>query len=54
MDPKFQVNLGRLYKMTGDNARARACFEAFLASHGTGEEYRRMVPQVKEELARLQ
>jgi choline-sulfatase len=54
LDPKFQVNLGRLYKMMGDSARARACFEAFLASNGTDEEYRRMVPQVKEELARLQ
>jgi hypothetical protein len=40
--------------MTGDNARARACFEAFLAAKSSSAEYRRVLPQVRAELAQIQ
>jgi arylsulfatase A-like enzyme/Flp pilus assembly protein TadD len=54
LEPAYQLNLGRLYKMMGDTAQARACFEAFLAAKSSSPESLRVLPQVKEELARLQ
>ena len=54
LDPTYQLNLGRFYKMAGDNARARAAFEAFLAARSSNAEYRQMIPQVKRELAAIQ
>ena len=54
LDPAYQLNLARLYKMTGDKARARAAFEAFLAAKGGSAEYRQVIPQVREELAAVQ
>src|SRR2546421_10713748 len=54
LDATYQLNLGRLYKQQGDRARARACFEAFLAAKGTSPEYARMIPQVRQELASVQ
>ena len=54
LDPTYQLNLGRFYKMAGDNARARAAFEAFLAARSSSPEYRQMVPQVRKELETIQ
>ena len=54
LEAAYQLNLGRLYKMMGDTAQARACFEAFLAAKSSSPESLRVLPQVKEELARLQ
>jgi len=51
LDPTYQLNLGRFYKMAGDNPRARAAFEAFLAARSSNAEYRQMIPQVRKELA---
>ena len=53
LNPIYQMNLGRLYKLAGDTARARASFQAFLAARGSSQEYRRLLPQVKAELAQL-
>ena len=50
LDPTYQLNLGRFYKMAGDNARARAAFEAFLTARSTSPEYRQVIPQVRKEL----
>jgi choline-sulfatase len=50
LDPTYQLNLGRFYKMAGDNARARAAFEAFLAARSGNEEYRKMIPEIRKEL----
>jgi arylsulfatase A-like enzyme/Flp pilus assembly protein TadD len=47
-----QLNLGRIYKMMGANARARACFEAFLA-RASPAEYADIIPRVKAELAAM-
>ena len=54
IDPTYQLNLGRFYKMAGDNARARTAFEAFLAARSANAEYREMIPQVKKELESVQ
>jgi choline-sulfatase len=54
LDPTYQLNLGRFYKMAGDNVRARAAFEAFLAARSSNEEYRRMIPEIRKELAAIQ
>jgi tetratricopeptide (TPR) repeat protein len=54
LDATYQLNLGRFYKMTGDNARARAAFEAFLAARSSNAEYRQMIPQVRKELESVQ
>ena len=54
LDPAYQLNLARLYKMQGDTARARAAFEAFLEAKGNSPEYRTMIPQVRRELAALE
>ncbi len=50
LDPTYQLNLGRFYKMAGDNARARAAFEAFLTARSGSREYRQVIPQVRKEL----
>jgi arylsulfatase A-like enzyme/Tfp pilus assembly protein PilF len=54
LDPTYQLNLGRFYKMAGDNARARAAFEAFLAARSSNAEYREMIPQIRKELESVQ
>ena len=48
-----QMNLGLIYEMAGDKARARACFEAFLAK-ASRTQYAEIIPKVKQELATLQ
>ena len=48
-----QLNLGIIYKDAGDRARARACFQAFLAKASPAQ-YGHVIPQVREELADLQ
>jgi Flp pilus assembly protein TadD len=48
-----QLNLGRIYKMAGDNARARVCFEAFLAKASPAE-YGSMIAKIKSELTTMQ
>jgi arylsulfatase A-like enzyme/Flp pilus assembly protein TadD len=53
LDPTYQLNLGRFYKMAGYNARARAAFEAFLAARSGSAEYRQVIPQVKKELSEI-
>jgi arylsulfatase A-like enzyme/Tfp pilus assembly protein PilF len=56
LDPELleaQLNLGRIYKMMGANARARACFEAFLAKASPAE-YGEIIEKVKAELAGMQ
>jgi arylsulfatase A-like enzyme/Tfp pilus assembly protein PilF len=54
LDPTYQLNLARFYKMSGDNARARAAFEAFLAARSSSPEYRQIIPQVQKELEAVQ
>jgi choline-sulfatase len=53
LDPDLleaQLNLGRIYKILGLNALARASFEAFLAK-ASPSEYGPIISQLKEELA---
>jgi choline-sulfatase len=53
LDPDLleaQLNLGRIYKIMGLNALARASFEAFLAKASPAE-YGPIISQLKEELA---
>jgi arylsulfatase A-like enzyme/Flp pilus assembly protein TadD len=50
IDPTYQLNLGRFYKMAGDNAHARTAFEAFLAARSSSPEYRQIIPEVRKEL----
>ena len=55
LDPDLleaQLNLGRIYKIMGANAQARACFEAFLAKASPAE-YGPIISQLKEELAAM-
>lgn len=47
-----QLNLGRIYLMGGENAKARACFEAFLAKASPAE-YGPVIAKVKAELAAM-
>jgi hypothetical protein len=47
------MNLGLIYEMAGDRARARAHFEAFLAKAPVAQ-YGSVIPKVKQELATLQ
>jgi len=54
LDPTYQLNLGRFYKMAGDNPRARAAFEAFLAARSSSADYRQVIPQVRKELESVQ
>ena len=56
LDPELveaQMNLGLIYEMTGDRARARSCFEAFLAKASPAQ-YGDIIPKVRKELATLQ
>jgi tetratricopeptide (TPR) repeat protein len=56
LDPDLveaQLNLGLIYKMGGDRARARTCFETFLAK-ASPRQYGQIIPKVREELALLQ
>jgi Tfp pilus assembly protein PilF len=56
LDPNMveaQLNLGLIYKMTGDLPRAKACFHAFLAG-ASQVQYRKIIPQVKQELGAMQ
>ena len=55
LDPgllEAQLNLGRMYKILGDNKRARACFEAFLAKAPSAE-YGHIIPKIEKELAEM-
>src|ERR1051325_3226830 len=55
VDPNLleaQLNLGRIYKILGDNAKARACFETFLSKASPGE-YGAIIAQLKQELAAM-
>lgn len=55
LDPDLleaQLNLGRIYKIMGDNKRARACFEAFLA-RAPRAEYDHIIPKIQAELAAM-
>jgi choline-sulfatase len=47
-----RLNLGRAYKILGDNGRARACFEAFLAKASPAE-YGDVIAKLKEELGAM-
>jgi arylsulfatase A-like enzyme/Flp pilus assembly protein TadD len=56
LDPDLleaQLNLGRIYKNMGANARARACWETFLIKASPAE-YGRIIPELKAELAAMQ
>jgi Tfp pilus assembly protein PilF len=46
------LNLGLLYKMVGENARARASFEQFLAK-APSRQYKEQIPKVRAALAEL-
>jgi choline-sulfatase len=55
LDPDLveaHLNLGLLYEMAGDRARARASFETFLAKASPAH-YGQVIPKVKQELANL-
>jgi Flp pilus assembly protein TadD len=55
LDPDLleaQLNLGRIYKIIGANARARACFETFLRK-ASPREYGPIIAKLKEELAAM-
>ena len=54
LDPTYQLNLGRFYRMAGDNARARTAYEAFLAARSSNDEYRKMIPGIRKELESVQ
>ena len=47
-----QLNLGLIYRMAGDSAKARTCFEAFLAKASRAQ-YGEIIPKVREALAEL-
>jgi hypothetical protein len=47
------MNLGLIYEMSGDNAKARDHFRAFLAKASPAQ-YAAIIPKVKQELAKLQ
>jgi hypothetical protein len=46
------MNLGIIYEMAGDRARARSSFEAFLAKASPAR-YGNIIPRVRQELATL-
>jgi arylsulfatase A-like enzyme/Tfp pilus assembly protein PilF len=55
LDPELveaHLNLGLLYEMAGDRARARSSFETFLAKASPAH-YGHVIPRVKQELANL-
>ncbi len=47
------MNLGLLYEMAGEQDRARACFQTFLA-RASKKQYASLIPKVRQELAGLQ
>jgi len=47
-----QLNLGLIYKMSGDLPRAKACFQAFVAKAPRAQ-YGKLIPQVEAELASM-
>jgi len=47
-----KLNLGRIHKINGDTAKARACFEEFLAK-APAAEYGPIIAKLKEELAAM-
>jgi choline-sulfatase len=52
LDPNLleaQLNLGRIYKIAGENQKARECFEAFLA-RANPVEYRELIPRIRAEV----
>ncbi len=56
LDPDLveaHMNLGLLYEMAGDRARARSSFEIFLAK-ASPTQYASIIPRVRQELASLQ
>ena len=56
LDPdlvEVHMNLGLLYEMAGDRARARSSFETFLAKASPAQ-YGHIIPRVRQELTRLQ
>jgi choline-sulfatase len=55
LDPDLveaQLNLGLLYKMSGNLPRSKACFEAFVAK-ASPKQYGQVISQVKQELASM-
>lgn len=55
LDPDLveaQLNLGLIYRMAGENERARACFRTFLAKASPAR-YGEIIPKVKEELSAM-
>ena len=55
LDPDLveaQLNLGLIYRMAGENTKAKACFEAFLAK-ASRTQYAEVISKVKQELAAM-
>jgi Tfp pilus assembly protein PilF len=55
LDPDLieaQLNLGLIYRMAGESARARLCFETFLAKASPAQ-YGDVIPKVRDALAEL-
>ena len=55
LDPglvEAQLNLGLLYKMSGDIPRAKACFQVFIAKASRAQ-YGKLIPQVEAEIAAM-
>ena len=55
LDPDLveaHMNLGLIYEMSGDRARARSSFETFLAKASPAQ-YGQIIPRVRQELATL-
>jgi arylsulfatase A-like enzyme/Flp pilus assembly protein TadD len=55
LDPDLveaQLNLGLIYKMSGETDRARECFRAFLAK-ASPQQYGDIIPKVKDEIAAM-
>lgn len=47
-----QLNLGLIYRMAGEDAKAKACFQTFLAK-ASRTQYAQVIPKVKQELAAM-
>jgi Tfp pilus assembly protein PilF len=55
LDPDLieaQLNLGLIYRMGGESAKARACFEKFLA-RASPAQYGDVIPKVQDAIAAL-
>jgi len=55
LDPELveaQLNLGLIYKQSGDIPRAKACFQAFIAKAPRAQ-YGKLIPQVQAEVASM-